>query len=149
MGDRTTVYLTVMQCDKERVQQFFEFDPEHDDDNCDGNWYFKFSGVNWGILQFLYELEEAGIPYDSQWDSGGEYGSGMTVCRFTSDGERTVKEWEDKELGISTHTLLPLLNDLPKLRTLILEHHAGVTALPWENQEQYAKLFRARRLVGA
>jgi hypothetical protein len=147
MGDRTYVQLRVPMHLAEQAKEIMGSETP-DDESSDGELArFNFSAVNYGELEFLSELRAAGIPYDSEWESGDEYGPGTEHCRFTSDGEIELKTVYDEEMGVSLHNLLPKLADHAALKKVILQHQKEVTPLDWDSQEYNRKIYLARQLI--
>jgi hypothetical protein len=151
MGDRTNVTLTVLSVDAERVEDMF-LDAGWSAANSDASdplSTFDFEDVNYGNLTFLDDLKEQGIPYDSSWGSGSEYGDGTKSLRLTSEGEAVETEIYDDEHSCAISDLMSLLNQPAALRVLILAKNASLFVLPWDNQAEYAKLHRIRQLIHA
>ena len=154
MGDRTSVMLQVLRVDADRAREIIEpiegeADQEDDPDGTSLLFDFHFNDVNYGNLNCLEDLQEAGIPHDSSWESGGDYGPGCQSCRFTDTGGMIVNSVAADEVGISTAILMPHIDDHEKLKALIREHHGKVSNLPWDNQEEYAALYRTLKLIHA
>jgi len=147
MGDRTTVYLDVLASQADAAKELFDYDI--DEAYCNGDQFveFVFKEVNHGTLGFLKKLEEAGIAYDSSWSSGFEFGAGTTFCRFTDDGQVINFDRYDSEANPDLSGLMKRINNPKALREFILEHYNNVTPLPWDNQEEYGKLYRTKRLI--
>lgn len=146
MGDRTTVKLTLLASQKEAALAFFDEGPE-DEDPYGDLVEFSFYEVNYGKLDFLEKLQNAGIAYDSQWDAGGDYGAGTESCRFTDTGETINKQLYDDCMGIAVDTLIPVIHDLLALQKIILDKQEELAVLPWNNQEANGKLYRMKQLI--
>lgn len=149
MGDRTRVTLTVLRSQAEKAQELFSegYEPE-DTIHSDSLLYsWEFDEVNYGRLPFLDRLKTAGIAYDSAWDNGDEYSSGYASCRFSSEGELVQKDLYDNEASIPLFVLTRLLNEPETLRQKILDTIQERTVLPWDNQEEFGKLYRMRQLI--
>lgn len=148
MGDRTHVVLTVMSCHHDDVLKIFE---KHSDNITKGQEfsYFSFDEVNYGNLPWLDTLIETGIAYDSEWGHGAEYSSGMEFCRFTADGELQRNSFDDSSKNPNLDTLIGLIDKPKELRKYILEYKDKIIPLPWDNQEEYGKLYRMRQLIAA
>ena len=146
MGDRTTVTLTILKSQQDEALKHFDF-------VADEAWldeplaYHQFYEVNYGTLDFLDKLKAAGIAYESEWDHGSEYGPGVKSVRFTADGDVVEKEVYNSECSIDVHDLMALLDKPKKLKDLIKSTHQAVSVLPWENQEEYGKIYRAKQLI--
>jgi hypothetical protein len=147
MGDRTTVYLDLLASQADAAKKLFDYEPEHARQNGDQFVEFEFHEVNYGTLGFLSELEKAGIAYDSSWSEGDQYGAGTLFGRFTADGEIVRLERYETDIDPSMGCLMKLIDDPVALREYILQHHKETTPLPWDNQEEYGKLYRARMLI--
>lgn len=146
MGDRTTVTLSFLESQEKKALQHFDYEAS------EAWWdepfaYHRFEEVNYGRLDFLDKLKAAGIAYESEWDRGSEYGPGIKSVRFTADGEVIQKEIYNSECSIDVHDLMALLNKPEELKGLITSTHEAVSVLPWENQEEYGKLYRAKQLI--
>lgn len=149
MGDRTSVTLTVLtSCVTPILTKLLEGHYGHI--TC-GNYAefstFEFYEVNHGDLPFLDELQQKGIAYDSDWDSGDEYGSGTQSCRFTSEGVAVIKSIYDDELDPPISMLLKYIDAPEQLRQYILNHRETHTALPWDNQESNGKTYQTIQLI--
>ena len=148
MGDRAQVALTVLAVDRKRAEKLFNDGPSYiEDEPPELHVIFTFDEVNYGNLDFLDELEEAGIPFDSRWESGDEYGPGCRTCRFNASGEPCRTEVSDEDRNPDLNTLLAKIDNHPELKQYILDHAKMVTPLPWENQVEYSKLYRAKKLI--
>jgi hypothetical protein len=146
MGDRTTVTLTVLKSQEADAQNIFDSDSEYRSENgvlveC------TFHEVNYGNLDFLDQLQEAGIAYDSRWEAGSNYGAGCDYCRFTPDGDVVLKGISDDYRNPSIDLLMKKLDDYAALKAFIIEHHIEVTVPGWENQEEYAKIYKVKKLI--
>lgn len=148
MGDRSYVTLSVLKSQAELAKAFMDYEP-NDEGNFDGDrcTYFSFEEVNYGELEFLDALQAAGIAYLSEWEGGSEYGPGCTSCRFTAEGEAIIKSFDDSEINPHLHNLMELINQPKQLRNYILAHKELRTILPWDNQEEYGKLYRTTMLI--
>ena len=146
MGDRTSVTLTVLLCHEEAAKSLFTFGPEHRSTHSHFA-YHDFYDVNYGDLLFLDALENAGIPFDSDWDSGDEYGPGCESCRFTPDGSVIRKSISNDYINPPIATLMEKINDYTALKEFITKHHGEIFVPVWDNQEQYAKIYRTKQLI--
>jgi len=147
MGDRTTVYLDVLASQADAARELFDYETSYEYLNGEKFMEFQFDEINQGTLDFLDKLQEAGIAFDSSWASGNEYEAGTTFCRFTADGQVIKFDRYDSEAHPDLSCLMKRIDDPKALREYILEHHNKVTPLPWDNQEEYGKLYRARQLI--
>lgn len=148
MGDRTYVTLSVLKSQEQKASSLFTYSPDEDwlDDQLA---HFGFPEVNYGNLGFLYELRAAGIAYDSRWESGGDYGPGTESLRFTQGGEAIENTVYDSGKNPDLQYLMDRIDKPEELRSYILKHHKEVTNLPWENQEEYGKLYQAKQLISS
>jgi hypothetical protein len=156
MGDRTSVTLTIPSVYKEAALAIFEREEDQPNDSfhnseatnnphflCHFTWY----EVNYGTLPHLDALEKAGIPFESDWDSGSEYGPGTETCRFTPDGDAVRKEVANEYLNPDLSRLIALLDEPEALKKYILDHKEKVTSLPWDDQVEYGKRYRLKQLI--
>ena len=107
----------------------------------------EFSEVNYGELEEFTDLIALGIPCDYEWGNGSEYGSGRKYIRFTSEGELQLVEYYDEDYNPPLDCLMERIDKPEELVKYIKEHKEGVTPLPWDNQVEYGKIFRARQLL--
>jgi len=153
MGDRTYVILQVLRDHEDAVGDIIEKSGWKADEGypqpADPHrfYLFGFEDVNYGELGFLPDLEEKGIPYDSSWASGDEYGEGTRSCRFDSEGNKIVKELYDADAGIPLFKLMELLHDFTALATAIREKRDALYVLPWDEQIHNGKLFLTHQLI--
>lgn len=146
MGDRTSVTLTVLLCHEEAAEALFTFGSEHRSTHSHFA-YHAFYDVNYGELPFLDALENAGIPFDSDWDSGSEYGPGCDSCRFTADGDAIRKSIADDYRNPSIDELMKNINDYAALKNFITKHYDEISVLSWDFQEEYGKIYRTKQLI--
>ena len=94
MGDRTHVELSVNAVHHKQAKAIWEtYDPYAKVTTKDEEIsIIFFDEVNYGDLPFLNDLEEAGIPYDSDWGSGCEYSAGCRSFRIDENGEHHINE---------------------------------------------------------
>lgn len=158
MGDRTSVTLTVPIVYKEAalaIAKANEDDPGDSFENGGGVnaqnphalFCFCFYEVNYGDLQFLDQLMESGIPFDSDWDAGSEYGAGCETCRFTHDGEAIRKSISNDSVNPDMAILMKKLDNHDDLKDYIIDHYNNVTSMPWDDQVENAKVYRLKRLI--
>lgn len=149
MGDRTYVSLYVpIACEEETIKvikaAWGEFNIENKTETLCA---FGFEEVNYGELDFLPQLKERGIAYDSDWGSGGSYGAGSEMLRFTPEGEAKCITVYDEDRGIDICKLMSVLEDHAALKKVILEEAQNKVPLPWDNQVEYGKIYRTRKLI--
>lgn len=147
MGDRTDVTLRVLASHKERAEALFDSLPSAKDQEGDEHFLFFFDEVNYGDLLCLDDLIEAGIPFDSEWGPGGNYGAGTRYCRFTPEGECICKSIYDEEINPDLYSLMGLIDQPDALREFILHHNEKISTLPWENQEEFGKIYQIKQLI--
>lgn len=154
MGDRTTVTLTVLMSQADEAKRMAEHSQSADNEfDLNGVEFIDliFYDVNYGDLNhgisYLDNLKAHGIAFESRWEPGSEYGSGCKYCRFNDEGEAVLLEIYDSEVNPELNRLLELIDDYQALKAYIQEHAAERTPLPWENQEEYGKLYRATKLI--
>jgi hypothetical protein len=147
MGDRTWVNLTTLAIHKDIVEPLAE---EHGyssfyEDGPDAVW--EFHDVDYGNLDFLKELQEAGVSYQSDWGSGSEFGPGSEFCWFDEEGDDHVKVVNDNEINPDLGILMTLLDEPEKLIAHIKTHQKLVETPSRENQEEYGKRFLTQKLI--
>lgn len=145
MGDSTWVTLRVHAEDVERAKEILG---EYAFNHLDARWaYFEFSEVNYGELDEEQDLQEAGIPYDYQWGSGGDYGPGSRYVRYTPEGKLEILNIYDGDLSPPASMLKELMGKPNFLARYVDQYFKDITPLPWDNQLEYAKIYRARNLI--
>lgn len=157
MGDRTYVVLTIPKEHKKlatKVIQQAGWDICNDETSCPETCAWGYDEVNYGELPFLDQLQNQGIAYVSSWSKGDEYGEGEAVLRFTDTGEFILKErYESDALihysEIDRITMESYSTDefARRVKSLAKQKKENFTDLPWDNQVEYGKLYRARRLI--
>jgi len=147
MGDRTTVTLTVLTSQIDTAKTFFA----HDccDTFSDGHiTNFTFEEVNYGDLDFLAALSNAGIAYNSYWCAGSDFDAGTTYARFTPKGD--LKNWDiyDNAINPDINELLKYVSKPDQLVRYVLAH-VEVNTVPNldENQIEYGKLYQTMQLI--
>ena len=147
MGDRAYVTLWVKTVHAGEATPIADKDDYEDTATHAELTSFGFSEVNNGNLRCLRELEKLGIAYDSSWNAGSEFGAGTRSARFTPEGTIDIRTIYDADYNPSLAELLNRINSPDDLIAYILKHKEEVTPLPWDNQEQYGKLYRAACLI--
>lgn len=146
MGDRTYVELSVPLALKEKAKALINFttDEEYQHEEV---YVLVFGETNYGNLPFLGKLMDAGIAYDSSWGRGDEYGPGTEYLRFLPDG--SVNSWTayENDANPNIGKLLALIDKPEELRHYILDHEKSQAIPPWDNQEEYGKIYMARKLI--
>ena len=107
----------------------------------------SFEEVNYGELPFLSEMADAGIPYNSSWSSGSNYGAGTEYTRYTSEGCTVFLSVFDEDINPSIVALMTVIDEPIKLQEMVRNHHRDTTPLPWDNQVEYAKKYRVLKLI--
>jgi hypothetical protein len=148
MGDRTSVTLMLLLSQEEAAVKLFEFESEHRMEHAEFV-YHSFYEVNYGDLPFLDALENAGIAFDSDWDSGDDYGPGCESCRFTADGSVIRKSVSNEYRNPSITALMEKINDYIALKEFIRKHHDEVSVPSWDKQELYGKVYRTKQLIAS
>lgn len=154
MGDRTHVVLTIPTATLSLCEEIIEGWYHHSDIPSRQLSEFAYDEVNWGVLSFLPQLQELGIPYDSHWDAGSEYSAGITYLRFTDTGEAIEKALYDEDEGIRLSDIAYIRTDIkdPVHRALAYDavverEEQRVYILPWDNQVEYGKKYRTKQLL--
>lgn len=153
MGDRTTVYLTVLDDHVPVVEQIYDGDwQEMDGDAAPGHTTFTFEEVNYGRIDHLDSLRDRGVAYDVSWCEGSSYGAGTCYLRFTAEGttlSKTVYDVDEDRVCLSE--ILRLVQQqgqsLAGVETVLLEHVEAQAALPWTDQLEFGKRYLARQLI--
>ena len=92
-------------------------------------------------------MADAGIPYNSSWSSGSNYGAGTEYNRYTSSGQNVLLTVSDERINPCIVGLMTVIDEPIKLQEMVRNHHQDTTPLPWDNQVAYGKLHRTRCLV--
>lgn len=147
MGDRVQVTLTIPRVLISLARPLFTFNIDDADEDDDDYIFYTFDECNYGDLPFTDALIRHGIPHDRAWEEGSDYGSGTEYYRFTPEGELICTQVFRHSLGINIPKLLELINNYEELKDYILERHKDNETLPWDNQIEYGRIYRARRLI--
>ena len=146
MSDRSYVTLTVLTSQSSQAEEIFDYSAD-DQGEKDGKTWYDFSDVGYGILPFGKKLQKAGIAHDSSWESGSGYGPGTHSCRFTEFGDLVLQDIGDDQINPDLDALMALIDKPDELRQHILDHQKMFYVLPWDNQEEYGKVYRAKQLI--
>lgn len=146
MGDRTTVYLRVLNSQSVEAQKHFTNETSEDALD-DITTEFIFEEVNYGELPFLEALRKAGIAYDSSWSRGDEYDPGTESLRFDAEGKPFTSTVYESDINPNLGALIALINKPDELRAYLLKHQKKVADPPWDNQEEYGKLYQVKQLI--
>lgn len=153
MGQDTStssVCLTVLTSQREKTETLFSDTSNEDAENGTGVWIYWFHEIDYGNLDFLTKLRDAGIAFDSSWDSGSEYEAGTSSCRFTFYGSCIEKNIYDSHVNPPIDMLMGFIDQPVNLRKYILDHQETISVLPLDqNQETYGKLYQAHKLIGS
>lgn len=153
MGDRTYVYLYVPA---ELFEQAKEIAIKHDGEPNVENilddevHYMGFEEVNYGELGCIKELQSAGIAYDMDWAKGSEYEEGVQYCRFTENGDLTLKTVVGSDYYIHPSVLETVIeehNSLDAVKDFLKRHNEAVNPPSWDNQVEYGKMYRTKQLI--
>lgn len=145
-SDQTTVTLSVLSSQAKATERLF--DTSVDEEGISGTEaWFTFYEINYGELEFLPELVKAGIAYDSNWERGDQYKAGTESVRFRPDGTVENKTIYDGDPAAPLCELLPLIDNHSELKKYILIRQEHFAVLPWDNQEEYGKLYRTIQLI--
>ncbi len=148
MGDRVSVRLTVLASQAEKAESLFEFPSDEGADTSDPLLTkFQFHGVDHGTLDFLNLLRDAGIAFDSTWEAGYSWEEGTAYCRYNSDSECIEKDIFDSSLNPDMSELLKRIDTPAELRQYILNHQEKTSVIDWDNQEEFGKIFQAKKLI--
>jgi hypothetical protein len=148
MGDRTFVTLTVpMECKPQVLQLCKDYSSPSEREDVGNLAIMYFEEVNYGELPFLDQLQDHGIPFDSEWEDGGSYKAGGAYLRFTPEGKPDFKEIYDNCRNPDLGTLLQLIDVPDELRKNILAFKESVLVMDWDHQVEYGKIYRVKRLI--
>ena len=146
MRDRTTVRLMVLNSQSVEAQKHFTFE-DIDSYVDDTTTESEFDAVNYGNIPFLEDLKTAGIAYDSSWSSGDEFGPGTESLRFNDKGEPFTRTLYDDGVNPYLPKLMELIDKPDELRAHLIKHSEDVADRPWDNQEEYGKIYLAKQLI--
>jgi hypothetical protein len=149
MSDRVSVRFTVLKAHSIDALRICADEPAYSDSVSDQNnlVIHSFDECNFGNLYCEEELKEAGIPYDKEWDEGGDYSAGTEYLRFTPDGKAVLKEIYDNCINPDLFTMLKIIEDKGDLAKFVLDHHEEISVLSWDKQLEYSKLYLMNQLI--
>ena len=151
MGDRTQVILEFPAEFEEEANAIIAAAYEEGEnithDEAADIIRLSFEEVNYGTLPFLPKIADAGIPYNSSWSSGSNYGAGTEYNRYTSEGCTVFLNVFDEDINPSIAALMTVIDEPIKLQEMVRNHHRDTTPLPWDNQVEYAKKYRVLKLI--
>ena len=145
MGDRTWVEILVLNESAPLVKEILEDSAEIDERPSLTSFFFY--EVNNGCIEEQDQLTEMGIPYNYEWGRGDNYNPGYKYIRFTPEGDLQHIEYYDDELNPPLEKLLELVSKPKELAEYVQQYSNDKTPLPWDNQVEYGKRFRARQLL--
>lgn len=150
MGDRCTVTLTVLASQQDQVQSILKqyHEVPYDvsgEDRGEVDLYFE--EVNYGILDGIQDIREAGIPYNCYNSAGSDYGASTEYCRYLENGSLFLVDVSEHGDHIDIDELKARLNNYDELRDYILEQDKQRTPEPWGHQEEYAARYRALKAI--
>jgi hypothetical protein len=131
MGDRTRTEiiislknyndLMIFYKDEEELKE--EMDIDDISDHEDGGVSFtqwECNYATWDKLENL--LKQKLIPFDKNWDSGGDYEGGRFYCRYEEGEEMSFSIYNDTTaLAEFLKELMPHINDPKKIKRMILK----------------------------
>ena len=145
MGDRTWVEIVVLNTTLPLVEEILPDDAEISTSLEPSSFYFH--EVNNGCIEEQGQLTEMGIPYNYEWGSGDNYKSGFKYIRFTPEGDPQHIEYYEDEINPPLEKLLELVSKPKELAEYVQKYSDDITPLPWDNQVEYGKIYRTRRLI--
>ena len=145
MGDRTWVEIVVLNETLPLVEKILPDDAEISTTPEFSSFYFY--EVNDGCIEEQHELTEAGIPYNYEWGTGDNYNPGTKYIRFTPEGELEHIEYYEFDINPPLEKLLELVSKPKELAEYVQQYSDERTPLPWDNQVEYGKRYRARQLI--
>ena len=108
---------------------------------------FGFRNMPNAIMDKVGSLKASGVAYDYSWGRGSSFNSVRHSTRFSPDGELIYKDLIESDLNLSAESIYKYIDDLDLLKRIIKDAHERQCILPWDNQEEYGKLYMARQLV--
>ena len=145
MGDPTWVEIVVLTESLPQVKEFLDEEAQISEGNILTSLYYH--TVNNGCIEEQHELTKAGIPYNYEWGKGDYYTSGTKYIRFTPEGELEHIEYCESDINPPIEKLLELVPTPRELAEYVQQYSDEKTPLPWDNQVEYGKRFRALQLL--
>ena len=145
MGDRTWVEIIVLNESASLVKEILPDYAEIDESPSLTSFFFH--EVNNGWVEEQDQLTELGIAYNYKWGKGDNYNPGTKYIRFTPEGDLQHIEYYENELNPPLEKLLGLIDQPKKMAQYVRQYSAEKTPLPWDNQVEYGKIYRARQLI--
>ena len=113
---------------------------------------YLFDEIKWGELSFLDDLHEMGIPFNFSNDDSDD--CRFIKCRFTPDGEMILQDYLESDTKIDADTFIDEIDKcktpeqkLDYINRLYISCSNILNHLPWDNQIEYGKLYRTRKLI--
>jgi hypothetical protein len=149
MSDTATVTLTTLLVHKGIVEPLAKKDSysESGDDGPECFWIFY--EVNYGNLDFLIQLKDAGVAFQSTWGNGSEFGAGTSYCWFNEEGEAFIKDIYESDINPPLPELMALIDQPDKLIQYLQIHAEKVKTPSFENQEEFGKRFLTKKLLSS
>lgn len=148
MGERVGVTLKILTSQRSKAEALPAWCAAGSEYNYGDCTFYEYSEVNYGNLDFLTDLRNAGIAYDSTWESGSDFGPGTASMRFSPEGETVEKELYTHKFNPNMSGLLTHIDNPVALRQYILDHQEERAVLPLdEYQVAYGKLYRMKQLI--
>ena len=145
MGDRTWVEIVVLTETLPQVKEFLGGEDQISEGPELASFYF--CEVNDGCIEEQHELTKAGIPYNYEGGKGDYYSPGTKYIRFTPEGELEHIEYCESDKNPPLEKLLKLVPTPRELAEYVQQYSDDKTPLPWDNQVEYGKRFRALQLL--
>ena len=145
MGDPTWVEIVVLTESLPQVREFLGGENQFRWGTELTSLYFN--EVNNGCIEEQHELTKAGIPYNYEWGKGDYYSPGTKYIRFTPEGELEHIEYCESDINPPIEKLLELVPTPRELAEYVQQYSDEITPLPWDNQVEYGKRFRALQLL--
>mgnify|MGYP006369596855 FL=1 len=155
MGDRTGVTVTVLTAHPAQVKDLIaktEGDPceEFEGDISEGTTDLFYGEVSYGEIDALAQFQALGIPYTSEWGSGGDYTEGEEHLRFTAEGTAIVtgtsKDWPINTLCTFKDACKDC-STLDGFMQLLDQAVEQASAPSWEHQLEHSKLYLTHQLI--
>ena len=108
---------------------------------------FGFRNMPNAIMDKVGSLKASGVAYDYSWGRSLFLNSGGHSTRFSPDGELIYKDLIKSDLNLNVESIYKYTDDPDLLKRIIKAAYERQCILPWDNQEEYGKLYMARQLV--
>ncbi len=154
MGDRTTCRVYVLKEHMDRAIALIEpeeGEPSDIDQGINLPWTcLYYEDVNYACIDALDEFLAEGIAYNFDWDQGSDFTQGESHLRFTAEGEAVFTSDSPENPSSYLTSIEKALNSLTsvnEVRACLVQIKAKHVPLPWDNQAEYGKIYRARKLI--